>query len=102
MCRLVIFSGACTTCGEEQIWEDLTQQLSCLEAKNNGIFGDCSKGVYQEQHHFDQECDQCNEEDEGIGDIEEMGAEAEPGLVAHGKRGASQERSTSSRKKAKT
>ncbi|KAL7948213.1 hypothetical protein V8C42DRAFT_342271 [Trichoderma barbatum] len=100
MCRLVIFSGTCTKCGEEQIWEELTQELSCLQAKNNGFFGDCSNGVFQERHHFDQECDQCNEEDEGIGGDEE--AEAEAGLAASGKRSAEEERLTNSRKKAKT
>ncbi|PFH60304.1 hypothetical protein XA68_11150 [Ophiocordyceps unilateralis] len=71
MCRLVIFSGACTRCGEEQTWEHLSQQLSCLEAKNNDAFGECERGVYSEQHQFDQECDRCAEEDEGLGDVED-------------------------------
>lgn len=103
MCRLVIFSGTCTKCGEDQIWEELTQELSCLQAKNNGFFGDCSNGVFQERHQFDQECDQCNEEDEGVGDVGEE-VEAEEGLEAHGKRMAEEEQttSTSTRKKAKT
>ncbi|KAH6605011.1 hypothetical protein Trco_006718 [Trichoderma cornu-damae] len=100
MCRLVIFSGTCTKCGEAQIWEELTQELSCLEAKNNGVFGDCSNGVFQERHQFDQECDECTEEDEGIGDV---GEEAEEDVVAHAKRIAEEEKqSTGARKKAKT
>lgn len=99
MCRLVIFTGSCTKCGEAQVWEELTQELSCLQAKNNGIFGDCSNGVFQERHEFDQECDQCTEEDEGIGDV---GEEAEETLLTHGKRLAEEEQSKDSRKKAKT
>ncbi|KAL6852193.1 hypothetical protein J3F83DRAFT_719227 [Trichoderma novae-zelandiae] len=101
MCRLVIFRGTCTKCGEDQIWEELSQELSCLQAKNNGFFGDCSNGVFQEVHQFDQECDQCTEEDEGVGDVGEE-AEAEQSLVGQGKRLAEEEPSASSRKKAKT
>lgn len=71
MCRVILFGGTCTRCGEVQNWEDLAQQLSCLEAKNNGVFGECSVGIYAEQHEFDQECDRCTEEDEGIGDVGE-------------------------------
>ncbi|EQK97396.1 hypothetical protein G6O67_004730 [Ophiocordyceps sinensis] len=69
MCRLLIFTGSCTRCDETQTWEDLSQQLSCLEAKNNGAFGECERGVFAEQHGFDQECDRCAEEDEGVGDV---------------------------------
>lgn len=71
MCRLVVFLGSCTRCGESKTWDELTQQLSCLEAKNNCAFGDCSGGVMTEEHAFDQECDGCLEDDEGIGDLEE-------------------------------
>lgn len=72
MCRLVTFSGSCTKCGETQTWHDLTQELSCLQAKNNACFGDCDNGVDEEDHPFDQECDSCEEaEDEGVGDVEE-------------------------------
>ncbi|KAI1506440.1 hypothetical protein F5X99DRAFT_403803 [Biscogniauxia marginata] len=74
MCRLMVFSGTCTKCGTAQTWDDLTQELSCLEAKNAGVFGECSKGVQVDEHDFDQECDQCAEEDEGVGDISENGA----------------------------
>ncbi|KAH0495500.1 hypothetical protein TgHK011_009046 [Trichoderma gracile] len=103
MCRLVIFSGTCTKCGEEQIWEELSQELSCLQAKNNGTFGDCSNGVFQERHHFDQECDRCTEEDEGVGDVgEEAEAAAGQNLASQSKRLAEDEPSTNSRKKAKT
>lgn len=69
MCRLLIFSGSCTKCGESQTWDDLGQQLACLQAKNAGCFGQCETGIFAEQHAFDQECDRCTEEDEGIGDV---------------------------------
>jgi hypothetical protein len=55
-------------------WDDLSQRLSCLEAKNNGVFGQCRRGVYVEQHSFDQECDRCTaamEADEGYAGMEE-------------------------------
>lgn len=77
MCREVVFAGTCTRCGESQTWRDLTQELSCLEAKNNCGFGQCSNGVYEERHDFDQECDRCAEEDEGIGDLDEALEEEE-------------------------
>lgn len=69
MCRLLVFSGSCTRCGNSCTWEDLAQQLACLESKNAGSFGECERGVLVEQHDFDQECDACTEEDEGIGDV---------------------------------
>lgn len=69
MCRLLIFTGSCTRCGESQTWEDLSQELACLEAKNAGSFGQCQAGIFAEQHEFDQECDRCSEEDEGVGDV---------------------------------
>lgn len=65
----MVFVGACTKCHEQQNWEELSQALSCLEAKNNGAIGDCSKGVNIEQHKFDQECDRCTQEDEGLGGV---------------------------------
>ncbi|KAM7205844.1 hypothetical protein V8F33_000674 [Rhypophila sp. PSN 637] len=74
MCRLMTFSGTCTCCGEEFAWEDLAQELSCLEAKNTGVFGDCRRGIHKEEHRFDQECDECvarNGIDEGYGDWEQ-------------------------------
>ncbi|ORY64281.1 uncharacterized protein BCR38DRAFT_304591, partial [Pseudomassariella vexata] len=70
MCRIVVFAGSCTKCGHSFTWDDLTQHLACLDAKNSGVFGDCTRGVQVDQHHFDQECDACAEgEDEGVGDI---------------------------------
>jgi hypothetical protein len=70
MCRMVVFSGTCTKCGETFTWSDLTQELFCLEAKNSGAFGDCENGVTMDEHSFDDECDACaDEEDEGVGDI---------------------------------
>lgn len=71
MCRLIIFSGTCTRCGDAQTWHDLSQELSCLEAKNEGTFGDCSRGINVDERDFDQECDRCADEDEGIGDLED-------------------------------
>ena len=68
---MVVFSGSCTKCHHAFTWHELTQELPCLEAKNSGMFGDCSRGVQVDQHAFDQECDACvEEEDEGV-DVEE-------------------------------
>ncbi|KAG6036015.1 hypothetical protein E4U41_005849 [Claviceps citrina] len=69
MCRLLVFSGSCTRCGDSHTWDDLTQQLACLESKNAGAFGECRRGIFVEEHDFDQECDRCIEEDEGVGDV---------------------------------
>ncbi|GKT51589.1 uncharacterized protein ColSpa_11770 [Colletotrichum spaethianum] len=66
MCRLVLFAGTCTRCNESLTWADLSQQLSCLEAKNADSFGSCRRGVEIETHAFDQECDACAGEDEGV------------------------------------
>ncbi|GJC87659.1 hypothetical protein ColLi_10497 [Colletotrichum liriopes] len=66
MCRLVLFAGTCTRCNESLTWADLSQQLSCLEAKNSDSFGSCRRGVDIETHAFDQECDACAGEDEGV------------------------------------
>jgi hypothetical protein len=74
MCRLMTFSGTCSRCGTWYQWEDLSQELSCLEAKNNGVFGDCRRGISEEQHQFDQECEPCTAQDladEGVGGMEE-------------------------------
>lgn len=74
MCRLMIFNGTCTCCGQTFTWHDLAQELSCLEAKNVGAFGECRRGINKEEHTFDQECDECmarNEADEGYGEWEE-------------------------------
>lgn len=73
MCRLLAFDGKCTCCGQEFTWDDLSQELSCLEAKNAGVFGECRRGIHKEEHRFDQECDEClarNGADEGYGEWE--------------------------------
>jgi hypothetical protein len=66
---MVVFTGSCPRCAGEFTWEDLSQQLSCLEAKNVGRFGECRRGVHYEYHTFDQDCPSCCEElneDEGV------------------------------------
>ncbi|PHH84802.1 hypothetical protein CDD83_1345 [Cordyceps sp. RAO-2017] len=98
MCRLLTFNGSCTRCGETQTWEDLSQQLSCLEAKNNGSFGECESGVFIEQHDFDQECDTCAEEDEGLGDV----GDQEMTTASSAKRAADPGEANGTRKKQKT
>ncbi|KAK3320427.1 hypothetical protein B0T19DRAFT_403077 [Cercophora scortea] len=70
MCRMIAFVGCCTTCAGIFTWPELSQELSCLEAKNVGVFGQCSRGVQTDQHPYDQECDACAAEaqaDEGYG-----------------------------------
>ena len=79
MCRLIVFIGTCTCCGGSCTWEDLSQELSCLEAKNAGAFGECQRGIQKEEHTFDQECDDCAaaaEADEGYGELEDEQEEA--------------------------
>jgi hypothetical protein len=74
MCRIVVFAGTCTRCNNRFTWDDLSQELSCLESKNAGVFGECRRGIQKEEHEFDQECPTCEEEvnaDEGI-DLEEV------------------------------
>ncbi|KAF5525656.1 hypothetical protein CGCA056_v003373 [Colletotrichum aenigma] len=66
MCRLILFAGTCTRCNQSLTWAELSQQLSCLEAKNADEFGGCRRGVDVETHAFDQECDACAGEDEGV------------------------------------
>jgi hypothetical protein len=68
MCRLVVFKGTCPHCCDTFTWEELTQELSCLEAKNNGTFGLCKEGALTDEKEHDQECDACAAEleaDEG-------------------------------------
>lgn len=82
---MIVFSGTCSQCGGTFIWEDLSQELSCLESKNMGVFGQCRRGVQTEEHSFDQECDPCLavlEADEGYGGMEE---EEEILVAAEGK-----------------
>ncbi|KAK7990856.1 hypothetical protein PG990_015136 [Apiospora arundinis] len=72
MCRLVIFVGSCIKCGGYFTWDDLTQELPCLEAKNTGIFGYCLRGAFTDQHQSDQECDACacaKDQDEGFSEL---------------------------------
>ncbi|KAF4971936.1 hypothetical protein FSARC_1379 [Fusarium sarcochroum] len=54
-----------------QTWVDLTQELSCLDAKNLGWFGGCERGILVEEHGFDQECSICHDEDEGVAGLDE-------------------------------
>ncbi|SPQ27097.1 c52c9910-d843-4e6f-a87e-e12fba58175a [Thermothielavioides terrestris] len=68
MCRKVVFSGTCPHCSGRFTWDELTQELSCLEAKNNGVFGLCKEGTVVDEKPHDQECDACAAEleaDEG-------------------------------------
>ncbi|KAK4095823.1 hypothetical protein N658DRAFT_437434 [Parathielavia hyrcaniae] len=68
MCRLVVFKGTCPHCKEAFTWDELAQELSCLEAKNNGAFGMCKDGALEDEKEHDQECDACAAEleaDEG-------------------------------------
>ncbi|KAK1834615.1 hypothetical protein QBC39DRAFT_252062 [Podospora conica] len=77
MCREVVFSGTCSRCAGVFVWAELAQQLSCLEAKNTGIFGCCRRGVHREDHTFDRECEPCameTEADEGYGGMESEAA----------------------------
>lgn len=98
MCRLLIFTGSCTRCGEPHVWQDLSQQLSCLKAKNSGTFGECDAGVFAEHHDFDQECDRCADEDEGVGDVVDQDTAAMPSS----KRAAEADETRGERKKQKT
>lgn len=97
MCRMLVFSGSCTTCGTAVAnWEDLSQRLMCLDAKNSDAFGECSAGIFYEQHQFDQECDACANVDEGVGDL----GNGPAATVVDWKRSA--ETSVSTHKKQKT
>ncbi|KAK4131619.1 hypothetical protein BT67DRAFT_387150 [Trichocladium antarcticum] len=59
MCRKVVFKGACPECSNIFTWDELSQELSCLEAKNNGVFGMCDRGTTLDEKAHDQECDVC-------------------------------------------
>ncbi|KAK4163041.1 hypothetical protein QBC43DRAFT_213916 [Cladorrhinum sp. PSN259] len=68
MCRKIVFCGTCTVCGKASDWDEYSQELPCLEAKNNGIFGQCKYGVDRDEKPHDQECVACemaNGVDEG-------------------------------------
>ncbi|ROW00719.1 hypothetical protein VSDG_03328 [Cytospora chrysosperma] len=60
MCRMVIFSGKCIRCGQPYTLPELEQSVSCLEAKNNGGFGGCRRGVNMDQHDPAIECSSCS------------------------------------------
>ncbi|CAN8104400.1 unnamed protein product [Discula destructiva] len=60
MCRMVIFSGYCVRCRMPYEVSELTQCVSCLEAKNNGAFGHCRRGVNYDQHDPGMECAPCS------------------------------------------
>lgn len=98
MCRMLSFIGTCTRCGDPHTWDDLAQLLSCLEAKNNGGFGECSKGTLVEEHKFDQECARCAEEDEGVGDV----GQYETPTKKYWKRGAEHDAASAKSKRQKT
>jgi len=59
MCRKIVFCGTCTLCGKESDWEEYSQELPCLEAKNNGLFGHCKHGIDRDEKPHDQECLAC-------------------------------------------
>ncbi len=78
---MLLFSGTCPRCSAWYQWHELQQELFCLEAKNNGFFGECRRGVHPEEHTFDQECEDCDAiqlVDEGVSglDDEPAGIEA--------------------------
>ncbi|KAK2069858.1 hypothetical protein P8C59_004403 [Phyllachora maydis] len=60
MCREMVFAGHCTACGQAYDWVELSVELSCLEAKNSGAFGNCECGIIVERHDYDQECEKCS------------------------------------------
>lgn len=57
---MVIFSGRCIRCSASHTVAELEQRISCLEAKNNGAFGDCQRGVNYDQHDPGLECGPCS------------------------------------------
>lgn len=73
MCRMVHFEGPCLLCGKFQLWDELTQQLLCLEAKNNGQLGHCVTGVFLEAHTFEEYCPACADAEAGDGVVIEEG-----------------------------
>lgn len=57
---MVVFSGRCIRCNASYTVAELEQRISCLEAKNNGAFGDCQRGVNYDQHDPGLECGPCS------------------------------------------
>lgn len=57
---MVIFSGKCIRCGQHYTLPELEQSVSCLEAKNNGGFGGCRRGINMDQHDPALECPSCS------------------------------------------
>ena len=86
MCRKVEFLGRCTTCGKSCKWDYLTQNLSCLEAKNNLCFGLCRSGVELNQDPFDQDCDDCEMRRKRAAEFEANGGEGGGGSGGSDKR----------------
>lgn len=105
MCRLVVFKGTCPHCCEQFTWEELAQQLSCLEAKNNGAFGLCKDGAVVDEKEHDQECDACAAEleaDEGYdGGMDEALEALEAASAAYKKKAADQDQEASGKHKNK-
>ncbi len=68
----MVFAGYCPRCGGWYQWTELSRELSCLEAKNAGVFGGCGRGVSVDDHAFDQECDSCVlQQDEGVDGLDD-------------------------------
>ncbi len=74
MCRKITFAGTCEKCAKRFTWHELTQDLSCLEAKNNRCFGDCSNGVDEQEVLYDRECDDCERETKRAAEEEKGGS----------------------------
>jgi hypothetical protein len=57
-------------------------------------FGECRRGVSVEQHSFDQECDACADEDEGVAGMEEeiIAAQASTSRTAEWEKGKQREK----------
>jgi hypothetical protein len=100
---MIVFAGTCTRCRGEFTWDSLTQQLWCLEAKNEDIFGQCRRGVQIDRHAFDQECDRCEDEDEGVEIGDDFGLDVGGGQSSYStKREGRDEDDGRKRKKQKT
>jgi hypothetical protein len=98
---MIVFEGSCTRCGGGFTWDNLTQQLWCLEAKNEDAFGHCRRGVQIDRHPFDQECDRCEEVDEGVEIGDEFGYEFAQQQQASGSSSSKREAEDDGRKRKK-
>ncbi|PSR99265.1 hypothetical protein BD289DRAFT_479640 [Coniella lustricola] len=97
MCRMVSFSGTCVRCGAYYTVPQLNQSVSCLEAKNNGGFGDCRRGVNYDQHDPGLECGPCSAALGADGASDELlAASGSPMSYSSSSRGSSSSSSSSS------